>query len=223
MCSIISTNNPMMANKLIQLNQSRGTYSHSLAVFDSSRGIIDMSKRFGPFSAEFPLLEQNQRYIIHVQAPTGDEKARDMSAVHPSYFEYYAGKTGDCLLKGCSYLYHNGILKEPEIKKLQERHDVTASWDTYLLHHELIKNGFDCLSDIDGSFGCIFIKDNQFYVFTNDIVTLFFDESLNISSVEFENSHRFDPNVVYQIDFKKNEMIVVDTFTSKSSPYFFAG
>lgn len=216
MCSIIGSFSIEKLVELVKLNQFRGNFSYSISKFLINPGVIkDMVKDFGDFDTRvLPKQEDGYYYIAHVQAPTGG-LVRDITRIHPSINSEEFPRT---------FLWHNGIIKDTCIREIQDRYDLRDAkwdWDTRLLHKAIDEEGVEGLSDIDGSFGCIWICEPVAYVFTNDIIRLFIDDDLNLSSVPFDNSKRLPPNIAYMFDFEHRSLTRITEFKSKSSPYFY--
>ena len=210
MCSIVGSYDFNKLYELIKLNQYRGSFSYSFSVLNIETGEIESTiKEFGKFNIDIyhEVYNKYHYYIAHVQAPTGG-LIKDTNRIHPS-------------VKKDSYLWHNGILKEDYIKEVQNRYNLQdGQWDTGLLHNVILDDSFGALNNVDGSFGCLFNINSKTYLFTSDIIQLFVDDELNISSVKFEGSVKIKPNMVYEIDFNNFNIEELLAFRSKSSPYF---
>ena len=59
------------------------------------------------------------------------------------------------------------------------------------------------------------------YIFRNEISPLFFDNNLNISSTEFENSEETEAGVMYKMNLHDKELEVIQRFETKENPYYF--
>lgn len=212
MCSIICSFKSEKFKELVKINQYRGSFSHSLTQWNIDKKEFKILQRdFGPFNNNILPNDSSLStfYIGHVQMPTGG-LSKDLERIHPSTIAYN---------NQISLLYHNGILKENQMKYHSLKY---KPWDTHELHQILRGNKFNSLSKVDGSFGCIYIHNKQVMVFTTTTITLFVDNVLNISSVKFENSKRIKPNVVWLIDFDNFKLKKIATFNSKSDPYYLA-
>lgn len=156
-------------------------------------------------------------YVGHFQAPTSV-----VSRVHPHEFKHDDEN---------SMLWHNGILKEYEIKRLQNEFNLLdENWDTALLHEAIMRN--NNLSDIDGSFAVFLFLKSSFYFSRNALVPLYInqDECI-ISSVKIKElgvTELLDHGGWYTI--KNNKICDIDTdnkfnilrkFTTKNNPYNF--
>jgi hypothetical protein len=161
---------------------------------------------FGSFNIYLSIREGYK--ICHVQAPTTE--ARDESNIHPAEIN---GRR----------LWHNGIVKDFDVKRLQEKHSTNEAWDTKLILLELLEdNWLENLSEINGSFACIFQENDVIYVFRNEISPLFYDSDLNISSVRFEGSNSLPPNRVFILDLKNRALVDPGfEFSTKENPYYF--
>jgi hypothetical protein len=187
--------------ELSKLNSYRGSHSFSFTRVGS-----EPIRRFGDF--DISLASEEGYKICHVQAPTTE--SRDVTSIHPAEFD---GRR----------LWHNGIVKDFDIKRLQKKHGVDDPWDTRLILRELIAdNWLDNLSEINGSFACIFQEDDMFFVFRNEISPLFYDSDLNISSVRFEGAIPLPANQVFVLDFEEKALIDMEfKFKTKENPYYF--
>lgn len=217
MCAIVGSFSRDKFNSLMNLNMYRGAFSFSITIIDPLSLTTNTYKSLGQFD---PKLFDSIRckagsyYLGHTQAPTGG-LVRDIKRVHP------AENSG---LK----LWHNGILKSLEIERLQKELSSSCVWDTQLfLDYTYQKNSSGLgpiLSEIDGSFACAYLKENDFlYIFRNSPGILFVDSELNISSTKFNQSELLKSNCVYSLDLVNKKINEVTTFSSKSDPYFFVG
>jgi hypothetical protein len=207
MCSIIGSFNIDEIRNLIDLNSSRGQSSYSIGLYNIETNKIEtLFKGEGEFNHTIlkQLNIQPKHYIIcHIQAPTlGVGQNR---SIHPSIID-------------SSYLYHNGQLTQNQIELLKERYNVDSNWDTGLLHHYYLNN--EDLSDIDGSFGLLFINKDKVNIMTSNMINLYINKDLTLSSTYFKNSTKIDSNIIYELDFDRRELNRIDDFNSKTSPYF---
>lgn len=227
MCSIFGSFNKNTITELLNINQYRGNFSYSISIIDTTDcSIYSQYKDFGEFDIrQIPDGLKEKYYILcHVQAPTGG-LITTLNRVHPSIYSYATTCEDNIIYKNDSYLWHNGILKDDFIQKIRPTLKISQveTWDTYILHN-YIKNtkcGWDCLSHVDGSFGCIYLDVDKIFSFTSDTINLYIDDNFNISSVKPNNSYkRQEPNNVFMWDFKNKKKEIVGTFNSLSSPYF---
>ena len=58
-------------------------------------------------------------------------------------------------------------------------------------------------------------------LFRNEISPLYFDEDLNLSSTEFENSEETEAGVLYLMDLQRSELQPMKRFETKENPYYF--
>lgn len=221
MCSIIGSFNLDSFLKLLKYNQSRGNFSYSLTVlelFENNCTVSQTYKSFGEFDESLLTkikIPQHPYFIGHVQAPTGG-LIKDFNRIHPSVNEQENPHT---------YLWHNGILKDPTIQVIKDRYqlyDNEWNWDTKLLHKSLDEESVEILSELEGSFGCIWIVEPKLYLFTNDLVNLYIDDKLNISSLPFQGSNKIYPNVVFQMNFINSKIEEIHNFKTKNTPYYFS-
>ena len=222
MCSIIGSFSLESFLKLVKFNQARGSFAYSFTVLEieNNKGKIKYNfKDFGLFNDDIIKNYKSNNpntveyYIGHVQAPTGG-LIKDYDRIHPSTI------IGDSE----TLLWHNGILKDHTIREIQDRYNVydnIYNWDTQLLHLSIVNEGIPGLVDLEGSFGCIYIINGEVFVFTNDLIELYLDDKLNISSVKFNNSTRIVPNIGFVLDFDKKIIREVCNFHTIKSPYYF--
>ncbi len=207
MCAIIGSFDPKKVIELCELNAYRGQASHSITYIDG-HGPIAQKKKMGPINYDDILqLEGKDIYIVaHLQAPTGDFHDK---YIHPS--DIY-----DCLL------WHNGIVKQDEIERLNEKYGTTYEWDTDLINALLYEENTDVLSEIDGSFACLWSDVPNLYAFRNEIAPLFADDDLNVSSTKFENADSLLPNMMYKFKFDERKLYSTGIeFKTKNNPYYF--
>ena len=163
-------------------------------------------------------------WIGHYQAPTST-----VSRQHPNFYDHKEHGGLDS-----SNLWHNGILKEYQIKHLQEKFNTEEEWDTALLHKYIMQ--FGDLNDIDGSFAVLveykFSNQNYLYFARNALVPLYMNSEKNIlSSVKvpdlgvtelIEAGHWYyycdDENKFIRVDGIVEENIL-NEFTTKNNPY----
>jgi asparagine synthetase B (glutamine-hydrolysing) len=209
MCSIIGSHNKGRIRELAELNAYRGQHSHSVYVFSKyTNQLLYNHKGLGPLNIDDHDLPEG--YIIcHQQAPTTDNK--DLSSVHPA-------QIGDELL------WHNGIIKAHEIKRLQNYLESNISWDTKLLLQYLVNEDTEALHCIDGTFSCVWYDGFNLMLFRNDISPMFIDMYANISSTKFDGSKSVSPNKVWLFNNTApiiNEMLeLCSTFETVDNPYF---
>jgi len=211
MCSIISGFNKDRVKELAKLNSYRGQHSHSVFVYDTSTtNILYQYKDFGPLDLDSHDLPDG--YIIcHQQAPTTDNK--NTTSIHPARLDY-------------NLLYHNGIIKSQEIRRLSASMNCPdITWDTMLILKQLIDTGFP--NNIDGTFSCIWHTESELYVFRNEISPLFFDcitidgkPDIVLSSTKFDGGASLEPNIIFKLNLLECSLESVSTFTTKENPYF---
>lgn len=213
MCSIIGSFDKQKLIDLCELNAYRGQHSHSIS-YASQDGVYYTQKNYGPINYDAIDNGDGDYIIVHMQAPTTDNKNSD--CIHPAM--------GNPYCEG-SLLWHNGIIKEKEVERLRKKYKLKATWDTYILLHHLIVGG--SLSDIDGTFSCLWYDDSSAYgryglkLFRNEISPMFIDSKSNISSTKFEGSVPTEPNTMFGFDPWKNALYPHFTFETKENPYYF--
>lgn len=205
MCAILGSFSKDVLQNLIKTNSYRGNHSYSLTRINVITGDLQIiEKSLGKPNLDNVSFEEGYYYLGHVQAPTTEE--RTLESVHPSEYE------GE-------YLWHNGIIKDSTVKKLQEILEDNTTWDTRLLHKFLKKGGK--LEDIEGSFSCARYKKHGIFLFRNQIAPLFYDKDLNISSTRFENCKATPSNTYLWMDFVNRKLATIFTFENKHNPYYF--
>jgi hypothetical protein len=220
MCGISASFSAETFRELVSLNQSRGEFSFSYTRFFTtgqdfqSGNLTDHVTRKGFGKFEFAFDEPNPKALFHLghcQAPTGG-LIKDPERIHPATYKGFL-------------LYHNGVLKDHEVKFLQDDLVTPLSWDTGLFLQAIATRGIkslsETLSSIDGSFACILYKEGEskFYVFRSKAAILFIDDKLSISSSPFPFAKLLDSDIIYELDLIARTFTQVGIFRSKSSPY----
>jgi hypothetical protein len=219
MCAIFGSTDKEKFIELAEQNQYRGKSSFSISMFVTSRyenydnhSLIQHKlthKKSGLFNAEAieRYTEDNPThwityYLGHVQAPTTDS-----DDIHPSEI------VGDLL-------WHNGIIKDYQVTDWKRQYGM-LDWDTGLLHRHFVLGGE--LDNIDGTFSWARYEygPGALTLFRNEISPLYYDDNLNISSVEFENSHETESGVQYLMDIRRSELEPMKRFETKENPYYF--
>lgn len=217
MCAIVGSRSLETLIELTKLNSYRGSHSYSVSLYNTTTGILSILKKSlgEPDLSRFSI-PGNCYGIVHVQAPTTEEKTID--SVHPAVvtdrFEQWP----------TAALWHNGIIKAEMVKQLSYIHK--TSWDTMQILRALesSQNDWNKLNNLDGTFSCLYYNRESLslYLFRNEISPMFIDKELNLSSTKFEGSEETDPNVVFKIDFSYNRIVPRGKFTTVENPYFFA-
>lgn len=208
MCSILGSFSKSKLIELIELNKYRGTFSHSISYYEpEQRDFSHITRSFGEINYD-DIDEQNmkegQYCVVHMQAPTGEDKSS--ANIHPA-------EINDHLL------WHNGILKDPTIKALQEEFDYNTTWDSKLLLWKMLWDRLP--KDIDGSFSCLYYdaKDQCLFLFRNAIAPMFIDNQMNISSTKFEGSRKTEAGVKYAFYPDAGVLQPVGHFETVNNPY----
>lgn len=212
MCAISGSFNTAELRNLVTLNSYRGQHSHSISYYNCRDKTINISRKMGPLDLADINIPEGHYGICHTQAPT--TSAKDESSIHP------ATVTTDVI----NALWHNGIIKDKDVKRLQQVYDTPEEWDTKLILHQLIKK--DTPNDIDGTFSCLWYKTDKFgngklFLFRNELSPMFVDDFLNISSTKFEGSYPTEPNKIFWMDTDFETLIEKDTFRTTETPYFY--
>lgn len=183
MCSLFGSTDKKLFNELAMLNEYRGTHSHSFATYDGTT-VDNVRKAFGQYKD----ININGRfYIGHQQAPTTESK--NEASIHPANY------------KG-SLLWHNGIIKDTQIKAWQKTYSREEKWDTAWLVRLLASNNpMEILRNTNGSFACVWYHPHRssLSIFRNENCPLYIKGS-SYSSTKFENSIELEPNIVYNLN-----------------------
>lgn len=209
MCSIVGSFSKVIFKNLIELNQNRGSFSYSFLVLNpATLNTESLIQNFGKFDTSVVDSAEPGLFFGHCQAPTGG-LIEDPNRIHPA-------KIGD------KFLFHNGIIKQKDVTRLQKEHNTDEGWDSKLMIMEINKKGLmETLNTIDGSFACVYKENNNIFIFRSQAGTLFVDENLNISSTKFNNAQRIKHDTVFKLNLINKSLDVFDIFKSKSSPYFY--
>lgn len=211
MCSIVVSQSELKFRELVALNQKRGSFSFSYTAPQINDleyiEVTKIEKGWGKFD-ERVINPNALLHIGHTQAPTGG-LVMEIDRVHPAQ-------------QGQAYLFHNGILKSEYVKFLQARYKTDIEWDTKLLLMRIMDVGIGCLSEVDGSFACVFLADKTMNMFRNEIAPLFIDREGSISSTKFDGATALPPNEVFQYGINQTYCIPTGRkFTTKNNPYQF--
>jgi len=206
MCAIVGSFDKDKLIELVKLNSYRGQHSYSISEYNvDERKLHLLRKEFGEFNLDGIELTEGCYYIAHTQAPTTEAKAHNN--IHPSV------EADECML------WHNGIIKQNCVNWLQEEVKMpNEKWDTKLLH-EYLRYGKD-LSEINGTFSCLWYNLGILYLFRNEISPMFRDEDMNLSSTKFDGSMPVPANKMFWVDLENNILDEVYSFTTKENPYF---
>lgn len=200
MCSLFGSPDRKTFIELAVLNEYRGSHSHSVAVFDY-HDVKVITKDLGPFT--MPDVVSNY-YIGHAQAPTTE--AKSVSSIHPSNIEE-------------TLLWHNGIIKDHQVKAWQKTLNLAEPWDTKLLHQLLYYNDAkSILSEADGSFACVWWTGKSLYLFRNTNCPLFTDGT-SYSSTQFGGSYPIESDIIYELTSRGVNPTDV-TFETKNNFYW---
>lgn len=202
MCSIVGSFDRETIVKLAKINGYRGQFSWSITMIDPMTNYCVTEKGLGELPLDKIRIPETCYCVVHQQAPTTQSLIQE--SIHPAQID------GDML-------WHNGILKTMTIEKLQAMYRTTCEWDTKLLLKHFIHT--DNLDDIDGSFACIAKKDNELYVFRNDIAPLFVDAKYTISSTAFNGGKTLQSNWLFKFDLIDG-LQSYKQFKTVDNPYF---
>lgn len=222
MCAIVGSFNTNKLLELIELNSYRGSHSYSFSLYDTYLNRLTIIKReVGSIDKSVINIPSRCYGIAHIQAPTTE--AKDLDSVHPALANVvnsFRVNKNEVHYEYEHALWHNGILKADYCKKLQERHG-HVNWDTNLMLCELLSDGWYSLSDLDGSFSCLYYANGGLYLFRNEISPMFVDKDMNISSTKFDNSESTQPNKVLRVELQNKTIAPIFTFSTVENPYFF--
>lgn len=205
MCGIFASFDRSKFIELGYKNAYRGSASCSVSHSDGKT--VKVVRRVDRTFDQMEISGDSGVYKLgHIQAPT---TIADLSAsVHPAAV-------------GTSMLWHNGIVKDFDVKRLQSELNTGEAWDTMLILKSLLAtDGWGVLSGINGSFACVMVEDNTIFVFRNEISPLFVDDELNMSSVKFEGCRSLPANKVFMLDLEQRAFLEVGDFATKENPYF---
>lgn len=203
MCGLYASFNNKTFMDLHRINTTRGQHSSSLThIKDMSPDINTfIDSVFDPISVE---MIDNVYKIGHIQAPTS-ASARS----HPA--------------REChDLLWHNGLVKSFDIKRIQGELNIDEEWDTMLILQSILKMGWSSLSMINGSFACVGFINESLVLFRNEISPLFIDDQFSISSVKFPKSTSLPPNTVFELNLADRKMNELCYFETKENPYYFS-
>ena len=115
------------------------------------------------------------------------------------------------------------IIKKDSMDAWNQRLGTNYKWDTALLAHIIYEEGYEVLSEVDGSFACVlYAQDQGLYVFRNIIAPLFIDIHMNLSSTKFGKASLIEPHVVHKLKLNKKELTTTSIrFTTFDNPYYF--
>ena len=204
MCSIIGSFSKAKIIELAGLNKYRGTFSHSISLYDpEERAIFYIQRTFGELNYDQIEIPDNMYCIVHQQAPTGEDKSE--ANIHPA-------ETNEHLL------WHNGILKDYTIERLNNRFGLTK-WDSQLLLQKMIADRLP--DDIDGSFSCLYYNplERGLFLFRNALAPMFIDNQMNISSTKFEGSKPTKSGVKYAFFPEAFVLQPLTYFETVNNPY----
>jgi glutamine phosphoribosylpyrophosphate amidotransferase len=201
MCALFGSANRITFNLLAYANSHRGTHSHSVFISDSTNSeLTSQHKNFGTFTMPDTY---GDYYHGHCQAPT--TAATTFENIHPS-----SSALG-------THLWHNGILFDSYVKELQAELDTDEKWDTKLLHNIIDREGLEVLSEVKGSFACVYYNGYNFYLFRNENCPLYTD-GFSYSSTKFDRSEPIDPDRVYRLT---NSLVIPTETYFKTAQEFF--
>ena len=208
MCSIIGSFDRDTVIALCELNAYRGQHSHSISYYDVEiNQVTSITKNLGAIDYNKINPTRNEYCIVHMQAPTSERTwAEVLTNVHPAIIDE-------------DVLWHNGIIKEKEIKRLQEKYQVDNTWDTYILLKHMMSEGTP--DGIDGSFSCLYFDSYRLYLFRNEIAPMFIDDNFNISSTKFSNSSPTEPNCMLLFEPGLKNIVPILHFNTVENPYYF--
>jgi glutamine phosphoribosylpyrophosphate amidotransferase len=205
MCSIIGSFDKDTIVRLCELNAHRGQHSHSISYYDNqSNYFCEIHRGMGPINYDNIDIPGDAYCVVHMQAPTTDGKSLDN--IHPAMI-------------GGEILWHNGIIKEKEIHRLQEVYKTNEEWDTYILLKHMMSEGSP--DGIDGSFSCLYFDSYRMYLFRNEIAPMFIDDDFNISSTKFPKSHSTEPNSLLLFEPGLKRLVPILNFNTVENPYYF--
>lgn len=136
--------------------------------------------------------------IGHVQTPTSNSALK-----HPA-------------INNDNMLWHNGIIKQSCMDEYSSiEYD---GWDTMFLLQLINTYGLGALSNVDGSFACVYNKGDDVFIFRNEIAPLYIDRELNLSSIKEDGMTMLPANKVFYINDSR-ELVVAAEFKTLNNPY----
>jgi len=201
MCSLFGSLDRNKFIELAKLNEYRGTHSHSISVFDFNELYV-LERNLGSF--KMTDIVGNYYYIGHSQSPTTNSKST--ASIHPSSINN-------------TFLWHNGIIKDYQVREWQKILNKQESWDTRLLHYMILNNTLEeTLSNTDGSFACTWWDKKSLYLFRNENSPLFTD-GYSYSSTKFKGSESIKSNTIYELTINGIKELS-RVFTTKNEFYW---
>lgn len=169
MCSLIGSMYKDELKSLVAANAYRGNWTSSFTSIDPITFEHCLERIQGPMNDNIIdlLFIEGKFHVIHMQAPTGIS-----SGIHPAESRAHG------------LLWHNGLILGCE-----------DPWDTQEVCNDL-DNGFECLSGYNGSFACVYLKNQNLYLFRNEISPLFTSNRGSFSSHKIDGFMPLPPNIV---------------------------
>lgn len=207
MCSITASFDSKRLNKLIKINQYRGTLSHSVTKLTEKNTLVKLNRYKGELKESVDT--DGFFTIVHQQAPTDNQSTS--GNIHPAEYDR-------------QLLWHNGIIKEEYVKYLQDQLHEDDTWDTKLLLvgiDKFIDKSLQLfLSDIDGSFACLLLYENDLFVFRNELAPLYYSSQLDFSSTKSDiTPYLLIPNALISINLQTKILTPIRNFETKHNPY----
>ena len=209
MCSIVMSVDTDEMIKLVRAGSVRGSASHSISMI-SDQGLVSVTGHYEKLlHPEVLEVEPRSAMLIHQLASTGS-----LSQLHPA-----------CnIVPGTqSFLWHNGLIKTEEIKRLQTSLNIHTEWDTELLLHAIIDNsGIPPM--IEGSFACIMLHKKEVFAFRNELAPLYAGEK-SIASTPFEGATEIEAGWMYRVRISPTNLLLEKRgpFPLQHNPYFVEG
>ena len=222
MCAIVGSFDTNTLLNLVDLNSYRGSHSYSFSLVDTYTNVLNIQSRgLGEIDKKIINVPERHYGIVHIQAPTTDERSLD--SIHPARADFISSYRVDKNTVHEQYnicLWHNGIMKDETVKELQKSSG-NIKWDTMLMLCELMSHGWAALDKFDGTFSCLFYANRGMYLFRNEISPMFIDSDLNISSTRFSGSKETEPNKVLKMEFDHKSAAPIHSFKTVENPYYF--
>lgn len=203
MCGLVGSRNLETLEKLYEDNKrsGRGSVAYSVSIYffdDNSLQVI--RRKLGEYERPLTLnwSYPNEYYILHSLAPTTGQ-----INIHPAESNNHS-------------LWHNGIIKAQQVKKLQQQTAVDSTWDTQLLLANYLTYDID---NIDGSFACFLKTDhNGLHFFRNANAQLYYNEQGDVSTEPFEGSEPVKVGQAMKVEY---DSIIPSFQFSSYKPHFF--
>jgi hypothetical protein len=151
----------------------------------------------------------NKYYIAHLQSPTS------------SNFSYHPAESiqvkGDNATR--HFLWHNGQMDSHTHQSFKDAQGVLP-WDTGLLLSSIVEDFDKGLSEFQGSFAAIYLKEGSALAFFKNAIAPLFVNETTVCSVPFDKAAKVEKNFTYYIRSTKTvEKALTSTWANTYNPY----